>query len=869
MLSLCTYNYAVQEQHDLLLAQIKSEASAQDSSLELIEDESSEKKVRYSYDNQDLVTIINTMASLKGVNVIFPSKETDKIKTRVTISLPEQLTLDQAWDLTLSLLDINGYSIIQEGEWFEIVKNSKDIAREPLPLYIGVVPDKLPDSDLRIRYIYYLSNLKIAQNATTDPKNELNLLLTKLLPEIKDKESKNFYLDNKTNSIIVAEKANAVKAAMKIIDYLDKIQLQEKMEIVPLRFLSADTAAKLFANIQEPLDKNRYRLEARAPESSYFSPNTKVMAYGRTNSLIILGKSQDIERIKAFIYKYLDVPLDQGESMLHVYQLQYLDASSFVEVVKKIVASQKTTGQAAGGTKPSSEPLERYFDDVKIMADTPGREEKSTAEEGGRANIQENMDVTGLGRYSGGNKLVIAARAEDWVRIKKLIEELDTPQPQVVIEVLIAELTTDQIRQIGTALRNPACLPLPNTMNAQSAQIAQVITDNTNATPTKTLQSNLLGQVIPSGSNFTNIASLATTIPTGFTGPTVISFNDKNGSTWGLTEILDFIDAKDIIANPHVIAINNKKTHVQTVEERLLPSGAVNNTNFAQIKRTWIKAPINLYITPRISSANTVNLSLEVNIARFDSVYTEGLTNQRSSRDVITNANVYSGDILTIGGLNRMDTTNSMTETPILGQLPFIGWLFKNRRKREQKTNLTIFICPTIIQPRLRAGVSTYTTDYINITKSFSQDGFLFDSLRDPITRWFFKDTEDNPLQSIDDFMTQDTSRKKEEYGPVEQKSDLQTLVPVSADTALQEVVKKHEAEDLADEEFINEPINTLQDAQGRAPISAPAVSREYNQLAHTKQPDKLDLLAAQVKDLYKEIPDAASDRAPSQALRA
>lgn len=843
----------VTEQHELLLQQIKAEeAVAKKNRI----NGSNKKTIEFNYNNEELVDIINSLAEQKKINLILPSKEADKIKLKLTISLEEKITLDAAWNLLITILDIAGYSLIQEGEWFEIVKNSKDIAREPLPLYIGVSPDKLPDSDLRIRYIYYLSNLKIAPNATTDTNNELNVLLRTLLPEIKDPNYKNFYLDNRTNSIIVADKSNSIKSAMKIIDYLDKIQLQEKLEIIPLRYLSAKVVADLFTRMQEPAEKNRYRLEARIGESSYFSPNVRILPFERGNSLIILGKSQDIQRVRDFIFKYLDVPLESGKSVLHVYQLQYLDAAQFAPVLQNIVKSQ-TTGPQATGTKTSVEGVERFFDEVIIKADTP----TEGLVGGGEA-------TKGLGKYWGGNKLIIAARSEDWIRIKKLIEELDVPQPQVVIEVLIAELTSDQIKQLGSILRNPACFPLPNTVNAQSAQVSSVITapaqlplqsGETFFYKNKTLQANLLAN--PGGVNTSAITP----------GTSVISFNDKNGSTWALLEVLDFIKEKNIIANPHVIAMNNKETEVNTTEQRLLPDAPVNiGSGSTQINFKWVKAPIKVYVTPRISSANTVNLAINIEIDRF---LTEALTNAaaeqaRVNRSVTTNANIYSGDILTIGGLTREDTLNSFSQTPILGQIPIIGWLFKNRRKEDQKTNLTVFICPTIIQPRLRAGISEYTTDYVKLSKKFANEGLLFDTLRDPITRWFFRDTEENTLQNIDDFMSQDDLLKKEQYGPtIEVANNQAELTPITATSQLEQMVRENKEEQLAtidtatainenkviekNKELTDKPEFIVQQETNHEPV------------------EKSDFLLAQIKELYKDIQNPAQINNITQEARA
>lgn len=849
------------EQHALLLKQITEE----DNKKSKIKKVSQPKTIQINFINENLVDIVNMLAELKKVNVILPSKEADKIKTKVTLSFPEKITLDQAWNLLATLLDMAGYSLVQEGDWWEIIKTTKDIAREPLPLYIGLSPEKLPDSDVRIRYIYYLSNLKISPTAMTEtPPNELRVILEKLLPDIRDQ--KNIYLDSQTNSIIVADKASSIKSVMQIIQYLDQIQLQEKLEIIKLRYLSSQVVADLFAGMQD--QQKGGRVETRQNEATYFSRNIKIMPYGRGNSLIVLGKRQDIERVKDFVYKYLDVPLDTGQSVLHVYKLQYLDALPFSKVLDRIVKTQAkaSTGQAAGGPKVV-EAAERFFEEVIITADTPERA-TSSAETGSKI----------IGQYSGGNNLIIAARNEDWLRIKQLIEELDIPQPQVIIEVLIAELATAESKLIGSILRNPTCFPLSNQeVNFQSAQVSPVITNiNPGASPPVTtptsIQSNLLGNVIGASAPFSNVAAQATP------GTTVVSFNDsRTGSTFGLLEILDSIRASNIISNPHVIATNHTPTKILAEDSRFLPDAPANiNSGSTQISKKWIKAPITVEVTPHISSANTVNLDLNINIDRFlfaNTTAAEAATGENqgiNTRRLRTNANVHSGDILALGGLSRDDDQNIRSQTPILGSIPIIGYFFKNRNKRVLKTNLTVFICPTIIMPRLRGGISTYTTDYVNISKRYAQEGFLFDSLRDPITRWFFKDIETDPTDDIDDFISQDELRRKEKI--VSTETSVASRPEQALETATTTSTAMLAPELKRSEAFINQPLTrtngpteqvVVPEVQKvvQAPLEAPAAikkpkSKKVN-LASVALPEnepvgEQDTLAARIKELYK-----------------
>jgi len=698
---------------------IKSEDNARNEAIEHL----LPKTINFSYENEELINVINYLASLKEVNVILPQGG-NAIKEKLTLHVEKKLTLDEAWDLLLTILDVADYSMEPKKDMFMVVKNSKNISREPMPIYIGTNPEKLPDTDQRIRYLYYLANIKVSD--ATD--NELNVLLKALLPANALIKS-----DPITNGLLIVAKANDIRSVMYIVKQLDSVGFQEKMEIIKLRNSSAGIVAKLInENILKTTEGvSRYRLDTRKKRDvPYFSKFTTVIPEKRTNSLIIMGRSQVVERLKDFILTYIDDDLDAGKSILHVYQLQYLDAEKFASVLQKIVESSRTggPGQARAGEKVVGG-TERFFDEIIIKADRPGEAEEL--------------------KYYGGNNLIIAARNEDWRQIKKIIEELDTPQPQVLIEVLVVDLTVNDTRLLGALSRTPDKIPLPSNFEFQSAHLdTNIIPDK--ATDPTTIHSDLLQK--------SSAASFASA------GSTLINLADNDGETFSILQLLKLFTHSKILSHPHIIATNNKKAEVKIGEERLLTDEATGSLGgTTTVTRKPISAELKIEITPRISTADTVNLQVLVKINEF--IDEAGGGDAQTIRQVETNANINSGSIFALGGLTRVATSHSINETPILSKIPILGWFFKRRQERVIKNNLTVFISPTIIQPRLRSGVSEYTRDYIQVAKNYASESNLFDSLTQPITRWFFK-TDTDAAEALDQFMAKDTiqtpAQKKE-----------------------------------------------------------------------------------------------------------
>lgn len=758
--------------------------------------------ISFNFNNGDLVDIINMCAAHKDINIILPIGA-NAINEKVTLAIPGKLTDQEAWDILHIILDIAGYSLVPKADHYLIVKNSKNISRETFPIYINSPIDTLPPTDERIRYMFYLQNIKASQEFD----NQLNALFKEFMPEDAILKA-----DKTANSILIIGKSQDVKGFIHIIQNLDEIGFQEHLEVVSLRYTQADTIANLFSEnllkTAAATPANRYHLDAKKePDATYFSSNVKVIAEPRTNSLIILGRSQAIDRIKDFVFKHIDKEPDSGKSILHIYELQYLDAEELAPVLRNIVESSRSggTGQStASGSAQNS--TERFFDQVIIQPDSP-------AQASGEAN---------QGQYFGGNKLVIAARNDDWKHIKSLIEQLDKPQPQVIIEVLIADLTLEDARTLGSLMRNPSNIPFAGNASFQAAMIDQVVLDSPSTDPAgvnalTSVASDLNAITVPSTSDSSVIVSVPNNVPPG---TTMIALNDSNGRTWSLLQILELLSNSKVLSHPHIIATNNQKATIEVGETRLVIDQAAPSTSGITRRKTELKANTNVYLTPRISSADTVNLQVVIDIDQFTDP-TNYQSGDRINRDVTTNSNVKNGDILALGGLISEETNDTVIRTPILGSIPIIGWFFKTKSKIISQTSLTIFISPTIIQPKLRGGVGKYTKAYTEMARDYSTSG-LFDGLRDPITRWFFgSDTEAATITQ--NFLEKDEiteALRAESLEGVEAKDALpeEKSIPIDASTPLKQFLAK-------EENPLSKQINhskTANKCDSRAPLQDP-----------------------------------------------
>lgn len=682
----------------------------------------------YIKKNEKLSGLIDKIAAKKGLNVILPHG-TEVIKEMITFDKPQKLTLSQATAYLHMFLNMSGYRIRPDNGFFVVSKvTENNVSREALPLFVNVPPNELPKNDMQIRAIYDLVNFRVPSD--TQGNDPINLILKDMLGT-----PKAYLFDRKTNSIIMIAASRKIASIMKLIQELDNTGTPDDLQVIPLYSSSAPIVAKLLneqiiATSQE--SHKGLRNDLMAQEDFYFAPNTRVIADPRTNSLIALGQAPAVQRIRDLVREYIDLPPESGKSVLHVYDLQYLKSRDLAEQLIKIVGG----GDSEQSRKETGGP-QKFFDDVKIIPE----EVEDAPVVGSGSKITTRSTI-------GGNRLIIAATNDDWKQIKSLIEQLDKPEYQVIIEAMIVDLTIDTSKALKSQTRNPSFLNLPKGFQFQSAQMTTQILD---ATPPTTLAADLLRLI--DGKSIAQSQTAGNDM-----GSMIISLRDPNtDGIWSVLEILDKWVERRVLSHPFFVTKNNYAAHeINTDIRRNLGSIVDNNSSVTTIKYKDYKASLSIDITPRISSLDRLNMQIRVKVENF--VDTTG--ENTSTREVETNASLSSGQILVIGGLSEVSDTDGESGWPLISKIPIIGNLFKAETKSKTRTNLAIFIHPTIVDPKLRSGINKYTADGMSDCENLFKESYLFSSLRDPITRIFLDDPRNETAPALFDKYNRESASK-------------------------------------------------------------------------------------------------------------
>jgi len=710
-----------------------------------------EKLLSFDFIDEPLANIVNIFAAKKGINIVLP-QDKEFAEKKITLDQKKKITLLQAEKYIDSFLDLFGYGVFPNNDFYVISKKTdNNNGREPVTLYVNVPPDELPKTTEPIRAIYYLSNFQVPKNSGEAA--PLNSILKDMVGD------KKFLYDERSNGIILSANADKIASAMTIILSLDATGATEIVEVFPLFYADAAiTATLMTAQIAQVSSKAQAgsRVQIKGEAGVYFAPNTVVRADPRTNSLILIGTESAVIRIKDFVGEYIDTPPESGRSILHIYELQYLNAEDFAKVLEQIVTTKSASGQSQ--KEPLSGP-QRFFEDVIITYES----KNASAAEAREITGTLANSATAKGKVAlGGNRLLISAKNDDWLMIKHLIEKLDKPELQVIIEVMILDITLDATKILNSQIRNPVGIPLHDNIQYQSVNIgtssivpgvAVTVPPSPATAPMISLTADLLELLTAGGSSLATPASSG-----GNLGSMIISFKDPcQDAVWAVMQIFNSWGISNVISHPFIVTKNNIKGRENLVITRRGFGRDVSSGGNVTIKVEDYPARVSVEVTPRISSLDRLNIQIRVEVSNFTSALGAAPTNNdftTNNRIVETNATLSTGQILVLGGLTQDLETETETKWPILGDIPVFGPLFfRGASKSKTKNNLAIIVHPTIVNSKLRAGQQKHTKEKIDTRREYMESNVLFGSVKDPVTRLFFADMGNNGVESLDEYL--------------------------------------------------------------------------------------------------------------------
>ena len=348
----------------------------------------SAKYVSIDFNDVDISVFIKFMSRLTRKNFIVDNR----VKGNVTIISPSKITIKEAWRVFKSVLDINGFAVVEAGDVTKIVPSAAAMGDN-----VDTGPSRPSDAP-EDSVVTRLVKLKYADAA------ELKTLFTPLLPK-----GSVILAYSDTNTLILTTTLSRIDRLIKIIDNLDVEGTGRKITIIPIEHADAEKLVKNISTIYKAKTKTtKTKGKNREAQVSF-------VADERTNSMILLASEQETRRISRLV-EALDQEVPKGEEKIRVYYLEHADAEELVKVLESIPTE---TGNNKTGKKKA--PI--LSEDIQITAD------KAT------------------------NSLLITADKNDYPVLEAVIKKLDIPRAMVFIECLIMEINADKALGLGTEWR--------------------------------------------------------------------------------------------------------------------------------------------------------------------------------------------------------------------------------------------------------------------------------------------------------------------------------------------------------------------------------------------------------------------------------
>ncbi len=470
-------------------------------------------------------------------------------------------------------------------------------------------------------------------------------LVTVLRPLISPNNTINANPGN--NSLIITDYADNLLRLSKIITALDSPASSE-LDVVPIRHAIASDIAVMVNRLLEP--------GAAAPGGD--AGRISLLADSRNNTVIVRAPSE----ARANLARSLIAKLDQPTAMpgnVHVVYLKNAEASKLALTLRAVVAADTSATTPAAPSSPASP--------APMQGPLPT---------GGSAGFIQADPAT--------NTLIITASETVYRNLRSVIDQLDARRAQVYIESLIVEVSATRAAEFGVqwaGLSGDA---------ASNYRVGGITGFGTG------------------GDNLINQAAASTTggaLPPG-NGLSIGIFRQTAGqlSLGALARALASDDDANILSMPNLITLDNEEAKIIvgqnvpfiTGQYTTTASGGGAGVNpFQTIERKDIG--LSLRVRPQISEGGTVKMAIYQETSSVqDATGSAGIiTNKRS---IDTNVLVDDGQIIVLGGLIDDSMREGVVKVPGLGDIPILGNLFKYQKRSRVKTNLMVFLRPTVIR---------------------------------------------------------------------------------------------------------------------------------------------------------------------------
>ncbi|MEN9374061.1 MAG: type secretion system protein [Pseudomonadota bacterium] len=599
--------------------------------------------ITLNFNNADIESVARTIATLTGRNVVVDPR----VKGTMSLVTEKPISPALAYNQFLAMLRLQGFTVVESAGLDKIVPEAD------AKLQGGAVLDGIPANPKNSQIMTQIFKLNF-ENA--------NNLVPILRPLISPNNTINVNPSN--NSLVITDYGDNLRRMAQIIAAMD-VSNATDIEIIVLQHAIASDLVPL---VQRLLDSSSSGAAVNptggAGDASF---KTTVIAEPRSNTVVIRAANPARLALAKSLITKLDQPSSKNPTgNIYVVYLKNAEATKLAATLRAALAS-------GGSSTPSSAQVGTLNATAPPTSNNTATPQSSTG-----GSIQADAAT---------NSLIITAPEPQYRQIRAVIDQLDQRRAQVYVESLIAEVNTDKADEFG--------------VQWQSA-LGQ--NGDTNV--------GFLGTNFKIGG--TNIVDLAVRAATGAgaalpsNGINLGIAHQTNG-VYVLGALARFIQsngAGNVLSTPNLVTLDNEEAKIVIGKNVPFVTGQFTNTGSTSTGtvnpfQTYERKDVGLTlrVKPQISENGTVKLTVFQEVSSIDPASVNSasgpITNKRS---IETNVLVNDGSIVVLGGLLTDEVANNQEKVPGLGDLPWIGNLFKSETRSRKKTNLMLFLRPVVMR---------------------------------------------------------------------------------------------------------------------------------------------------------------------------
>ena len=618
-----------------------------------------DEPVMLNFVNVDIDTVVKAIGEISGKNFVLDPR----VKGTVNIVSARPVPRELSYQILLSSLRMQGFSAVEGDGVIKIVPEAD------AKLHARVGNARRGDGDRLITKVFILRH------------GSANQLVPVIRPIISPNNT--VAAMPQANAVVVTDYADNIRRIEAIIDSIESASAADSV-VLPVKYASAiEMASQLNKLLQEGSTG-----AANAADGGRIT----IVPDARSNVLLVRADTSGrLAKVKSLL-TLLDQPSQAGANVRVVY-LRNAEATRVAQTLRSLLS-----GEAAPATAAST----------PANGQAPGTagSAKAADSNGGALGSTIQADVAN-------NALIMNVPDAMYQNLRNVIDMLDRRRAQVFVEALVVEVSAERAQEVGMQWQS-----LSGLGNSGTSVIG--------------------GTNFPATGNpgILNVATGGTAGISALAGSSGLTVGISKGTVTipGIGQVLNLgllaraleKEAEgNVLSTPNLMTMDNEEAKIVIGQNVPFLTGSYSNTGNGGSNNSSVSSPFQTYerkdvgltlkLTPQISEGGLVKMKILQEVSSVEETSRNnpaGLTTNK--RAIETTVTVDDGSIVAIGGLIQESVSDGENKVPLLGDIPVLGWLFKYQQKQRKKTNLMVFLKPTILRDDGSArGLASDRYDYV------------------------------------------------------------------------------------------------------------------------------------------------------------